>query len=489
VGATRRRRIEDMMDEALQSLLNGETAETILARYPGYETELTSLLFAANSLKDAPHPQLSQASIAAMVDRAEAQAARDRKMAAAVLLPSTFSSSESGNEMENASQAARARSGTRQARQTWQERVKAWISPTAALLRLPTVLAAVVVVIIALFTMARLLDKPQLLHPSVPTLTAQFTIDGRIEQVANGMWTVDGGVVYLDGHTVITGTPMIGSQAHIEGDIASDNRRIARSIVVGQSVSSTATPRIESVASATPQPTVLTLTEDATPVPREVPTLPPTPALPEITPATPTASGEAGVGTRPSPTIPATSGANPTPIKPTQTVVVLSTPTNIVPTVTESIASPQPTTIKQPSPVPTSSVQPSPTAQSAEPTQTRVPQPEPTATIEVEPSYTPEPQQTHTPEPTREPEDTPQPTATSHIEPTSTVEPEATSTIQPTTVPANTPTTQPTIPPVSSPASTEEPYNTETPEPTHGPESTHTAYSTLTPEPTHTEGR
>src|SRR5262249_16824653 len=88
----------------------------------------------------------------------------------------------------------------------------------------------------------------------VPTVTTHFSLDGTIESMASDMWVVGGSVVYLDASTQIQGTPSIGNQAHIEGDIESDSRRIARSIKVTGITASTAT--VEADTMPTRQPTM-----------------------------------------------------------------------------------------------------------------------------------------------------------------------------------------------------------------------------------------
>ncbi len=82
-----RQPFDEIVDEALQRLLDGETAEAILARYPDYADELGPLLFTAQTLKQAPQPQLPPASLAAILARAQAQAASDRKTAPIVVPP------------------------------------------------------------------------------------------------------------------------------------------------------------------------------------------------------------------------------------------------------------------------------------------------------------------------------------------------------------------------------------------------------------------
>src|SRR4030095_16305703 len=94
------------------------------------------------------------------------------------------------------------------------------------------------------------------------TVSTQFSLDGTIEKMASDMWVVGGNIVYLDTSTQIQGTPSIGSQAHVEGDIGGDNRRIARSIKITETAASTAT--VETNTMPTQQPTMPAISGQAT---------------------------------------------------------------------------------------------------------------------------------------------------------------------------------------------------------------------------------
>ena len=122
------------------------------------------------------------------------------------------------------------------------------------LLRVPGALALVLVVALGIFIVSRLVNQPQPPFIPVPTVSAQFSVDGTIEQMASNMWVVDGTTIYLDAETEISGKPSVGGSAHVEGDIASDNGQIARSIVVRPGVIGTKSVNV-TPASGTAQPT------------------------------------------------------------------------------------------------------------------------------------------------------------------------------------------------------------------------------------------
>src|SRR5947208_2857799 len=82
-----RRPIEEILDEALQSLLGGESAQVVVARYPEYGSELSSLLFAAHAIQHAPQPELPASSLAAIVARAQAEATASRDTLPVIVPP------------------------------------------------------------------------------------------------------------------------------------------------------------------------------------------------------------------------------------------------------------------------------------------------------------------------------------------------------------------------------------------------------------------
>jgi hypothetical protein len=467
-----RRPIEEVVDEALQSLLEGESAETIAARYPEYADDLRPLLFAAGTLKRAPQPQLSQPSLAAMVARAQAQAADDRDRVPVIVPPIAVDSNAEATDIERAATPQRSARPAPAKKMSWSNRVAGWMRPSGPLLRVPGALALVLVVALGIFVVSRLVNQPQPPFIPVPTVSTQFSVDGTIEQMGSNMWVVGGTVIYLDADTSISGKASIGSSAHVEGEIASDNRRIARSIVVSPGVTSTMTAAIASVtAQSTPAavtgwatvPPTISAQEAMTPTAKAQ-------ALPSANVARPTATGRAA-GQQPTISVPTKAVPTAAPTKPAAT--------NAIPT--QAIAQPSRTEAPQPT---------STTATEPEPTATSLPEPQPgpasTPTVFVppttEPSDTPTP--TPAPRPTGEPTDTPQPTTNPN--PTETPQPEDTETPRPTVAPPNTPTTLPTMPPVPSPTRSEEPHETQTAAPTEIPPPTGTTEPTRTVQLTQT---
>ena len=513
MSSTERRPIEEIADEALQGLLDGETAEAIVARYPQYGEELGALLFAAGTLKSAPQPQLPGASLAAMVARAQAQASEARK-AIPVAMPSVNGHKNGRvDEIEHATQLAGAAKVVAPKKPGWLERTGIWMRPPNRLFRLSAAFALVLLTLLGAYAMARLTNHPEPSVIPVPTVPSQFSMDGIIEQIASDYWLVGGNVVYTDRDTIISGSPSVGKQVHIEGELTGDNHRVARSIVVSMQATRTVVATVTSVSTATVQvvsgptgePTVRVVAGPATVSPAATTAAPSgdvtvtaSTRVPTSLPATQVRP--AATMTRPRQNIPATTRttapakgtASPPPAGPAET----ATPVALEPTSTA-----QPASTNTPAPANTATLAPPPTAtriETAEPTEITEPTeiaeptspPLPTVALSPTPvaSHTPEPTPTQRPagEPTNTPR--PEPTETAQPNPTETdpPEPEGSATPRPTAIPSHTATTVPTSPPTvtSEPSSTEEPPLTETAEPTHEPEPSVTRQPTQTTLPT-----
>jgi hypothetical protein len=496
-----RQPIEDVIDEALQRLLDGESAEAILARYPEYADELGSLLFAAGTLKQLPQPQLPQASLAAMVARAQAQAASDRKTAPIIVPPVGLDRGATADQIERVTtpQKVAGKVSPPNRKASWAERIGAWMRPPGLLSRAPAALALALILLLGVYAASRLVDQPQPPVLTVPTVSSQFTLDGTIEQMASDSWLVGGSRIYLDAKTVISGTPSVGAQAHIEGEIGTGDRRLAQSIAITRAAG-TATVAVSIVATAKVDtgPTVPPLTVTVTITPGIVATgtveaiaiVPPGGTLVPDPSGTPL---HAAPGTT-------TPGSLPRP------------PAPVAPTATQTPPSSPPTATTQPSSTSVPQIPATSTAEPA-PTDTRIPEPGPSSTATeigsptAIPSHTPEPEPTGEPtgEPTEEPSDTPGPHPSATSRPTESPEPEDSPTPLPTSPePSRTPTTAPTatgvmptatpvvptttqtVAPPASPTRTEVPQETETAQPTGTgePDATNTAQPSETSQPT-----
>ena len=494
MSAMGRRPIEDIVDEALQSLLEGESGEAVMSRYPGYEEEIAPLLSAATTLKSGPQPQLAQSSLAAMVARAQAQAESGRNTVP-VILPATMASADGAmNGTERTVAPRRATPKTKVSKPSLGTRIAAWTRLPAGMSGLPRALALALVLIVSLVIIGRFVGRPQTPFIPVPTVSTQFSLDGTIEKMASKMWVVDGGVVYLETSTQIQGTPSIGSKAHIEGDIAADNRRIARNIKITDGAVPTATVEVKN--KPTEQPTLSAITGWATVSPVDTSTTTPNvaenavPAATAQTVAPPVTSPQGSASpvtiaatVAPKPTVAAPSTATKQlPVLPSSTVPVAPTRTSTTPPApVTATREPVATTTQVAQPAPTSTVQPSPTA---EPSSTPESRPQNTPTSEPTEVPTTEPTEV----PTEEPTGTPPPQPTTTPDPTEPPEPEETETPSPTSQPPNTPTTQPTVPPLPSPTRTEDPHETETAEPTQSaPPPTGTLVPTSTSQPSPTQ--
>ena len=459
MSAMGRRPIEEVMDEALESLLAGESLESVLPRYPEYAAELGPLLTTARAMRQSPQPQLPASSLAAILARAQEQTSPRRNGIAPVVPPIL---TENTTEEHIAHTGAENLLRTRQSaappakKISLAGRIASWLRVPGPLASVPGAMALALVVLLGLFVVLRSIEQEPVNVLPVPTISSQFTLDGNIDRMANDMWVVGGSTIYLDSSTQIVGSPAIGSAAHVEGDITTGNRQLARLIKVTGTVPATMAPQATAVTEASPtfRPTLPAIIGQ--------PTIPSSETQPPATAAVslPTA---APVNT-PTTRINAAPTAAPTrPLPPT-----------VVPALPPAIA----TTAR-------ATDTPTPTSRPPLPTNTSIPTPEITATS-TPGAVTPTPRSTDTPVvvPTPEPTHTtaPRPTVPPTLEPTTPPEPEDTE----TPLPLNTPTTQPTIPPL--PTQTTQPQETETEEPTQVPHPTGTAIPTQTipPLPTQT---
>jgi len=480
-------------------LLDGESAEAVISRYPGFEEELGPLLSAATTLKSGPQPQLAQSSLAAMVARAQAQVESERDAVPGILPVSMASADGATNGPARAAAPRPTAPKTKESKPSLSARIAAWARLPRGVSGLPRAVALGLVLIVGLVIMGRFVGKPQTPVIPVPTISTQFSLDGTIEKMASNMWVVDGSVLYLEANTQIQGVPSIGSKAHIEGDIAVDNRRVARSIRITEGTAGTATVEIDN--KPTQQPTLPAITGWATISPVVTSTITPVlieNAIPESTPLSIGAPVTASQATANPVTVASTVAPVPTDASPpTATKPPSALPSNTARVAPSRTSTPRPiatataetaataTQVAQPGPASTPTVVSPPTV---EPSNTPISGPQSTPTTEPTEVPTAEPTGIPTEEPTSTPR--PQPTTTSNPDPTEPPEPEETGTPMPTSQPPNTPTTQPTVPPLPSPTGTEEPRETETAEPTHSsppPTGTSLPTSTSQPQPTRTE--
>lgn len=481
------RSAEDRFDSALQRVIEGSPVEDVMAAYgflKGEEAE--ALLRAAGAVREGPHPSLPSASLAAIVARAQAQARAQTNRRA--LIVDGFRDEEPAAllpPLATASPPARVRPQTTRAGKSWGTRFSGLFRRTSPALRLAWAFALILALYAGVLTFARINNQSPIIP--VPTFSGvPFYYDAMIEQVTPGRWTIGGYAIEIDKTTRITGNPVIGAQAHVEGQILPGNRRVAKTIRV---LSSPPLSPTVVTGQVTPTPTGLAeisggpmLTARETSAPAAV-----------ITPETGGLSdgGTPPMGKTPSSvdarTTPTTAPSfTPTPRGAGAGSIAAPTPTRTSTRPATATLTPRPTNTAAPTatrtPIPTHTGTPVPTL-----TRTPVPTFTPLATTQPSATITPtsEPDETLTPEPTTEPDETETPEATVPPALTFTPRPTRTPDITPTSVPSRTATEESThepeeteTVPVSTwtpqPTQTHEPGETHTPDPdeTHGPEGT-----------------
>ncbi len=548
--------IEQIGDRAIDLLLQGESPEDIVARYPDHAEQLNSILFTAQAMKRAPRPEIPTAFLSTLVTQAKAQAqkeaARRKTISLVVPVPPSTNGSANGYQAPDSVTTRKYNSVPAQRlvaipvhKPNMAQRIALWLQPANSLVRIPVAVILLLSAVAGILAVVRVTEKPAPLYPPVPTVSAQFTFDGRIEQLGSASWVVGGSTISLDSQTVITGTPAVGGQAHISGAIKDGNRRVAREIIVRPgllaptslpilpSVVTVSTPDVTpqwsipeatpSIATASPAPTKMgqsaptigtslppvttrVVSPDSTlPTVRVTQTLAPVRTSTAVTlpPKQPTNSGivKAAKTAVFAPTrLPMSPTSSHQPAgtatsRPVSTTIVLETAT-ILSTATTHLAA---TSTRLPeTTVPLTATHVEATTSTALPT--AAPAQSPTSTRTSVPVSTSTPRPTNVPDPsvTPRPEDTtvPRPTITTTIPPPSPTTINPTRTTVPTSLPIATiepthlPTSQPssTMPPVATVTRSPEPEGTRTVEPTHGPGNTQTPQTTQTRglEETHT---
>jgi hypothetical protein len=219
--------VADILETCLARIDAGASVDDCLAVYPQQRGELEVPLRAAEQMRALPRPALPSATRAAL---------ETRMLALAALRRATPAASSNGQHLQpvprRTPDLAALLAGLLRALGYRGPLARPWLRLAAVAIAVVLVLALGTGAYAAARAIVRAIQAPHVAPtPTLPAATP-FTLDGPIEQIAPGHWTVNGIAIVLDGQTTVSGTPQVGTVAYVRGVVQADATLLARTITL-----------------------------------------------------------------------------------------------------------------------------------------------------------------------------------------------------------------------------------------------------------------